>query len=298
MEQDVATEIPDKSMFKLDEVCTMTGLKPYTLKFWEQEFKELKPIVSSFGKKLYGHHDLRILNEIKNLLFIEKMTMEKAKEILPGRLISTGLKELKAALEQKVEAPIEATPVAASVEPPVDASVAPSEAVVESAPSSELPPPFVAESAASEAAEVEVATEIVTAPIEVQAELKAEMSLEEAAILISDVPISEESEPLPQVELQQDQVAMESGISELEILIAELEQDRLQLESISQSEKSLDWLGDEPSFVLTEVGPSVGPEEIHPAAMVKDNFSKKAELRQELESIINSIQKLQIIAQY
>ncbi len=77
---------PEKSTFKLDEVCAFTGLKPYTLKFWESEFPQIRPIVSSFGKKLYEERDLNILLLIKGMLFEEKLSLEDAKAVINERL--------------------------------------------------------------------------------------------------------------------------------------------------------------------------------------------------------------------
>lgn len=71
--------IPKKSLFKLDEVCSLTGVKPYVLRFWESEFDEISPILSSTGQKLFEHKDIEAVLIIKNLLFNQKMTIEAAK---------------------------------------------------------------------------------------------------------------------------------------------------------------------------------------------------------------------------
>lgn len=72
-------EIPNKSLFKLNEVCGLTGVKPYVLRFWETEFVEIEPITSSSGQKLYEHKDIEAIAIIKKLLFEDKMTIEQAK---------------------------------------------------------------------------------------------------------------------------------------------------------------------------------------------------------------------------
>ena len=74
--------IPEKSIFKVDEVCRLTGIKPYVLRFWETEFESINPITSSSGKKLYERGDLKNIIEIKKLLFEEQMTVEQAKQSL------------------------------------------------------------------------------------------------------------------------------------------------------------------------------------------------------------------------
>jgi len=71
--------IPQKSIFKSSEVCEIIGIKPYILRFWETEFIEIKPIVSSSGKKLFEKKDILLISIIKELLFSKKLTLEKAK---------------------------------------------------------------------------------------------------------------------------------------------------------------------------------------------------------------------------
>lgn len=75
----MAINIPNKSVFTTDEVCALTGVKPYVLRFWENEFDEIAPILSSSGKKLFEHKDIEAIVTVKKLLFEEKMSMERAK---------------------------------------------------------------------------------------------------------------------------------------------------------------------------------------------------------------------------
>ena len=77
--------IPRKSMFKQDEVCTLTGVKPYVLRFWESEFEEIKPVVSSTGGKLYERDHIEFIIKVKELLFDKKLTIEKVKKELNKR---------------------------------------------------------------------------------------------------------------------------------------------------------------------------------------------------------------------
>ena len=72
-------EIPNKSLFKMNEVCGLTGVKPYVLRFWETEFEQISPVASSSGQKLYEHKDIEAIALIKKFLFEDKMTIEKAK---------------------------------------------------------------------------------------------------------------------------------------------------------------------------------------------------------------------------
>ncbi len=82
-------KIPNKSLFKGDEVCSLTGVKPYVLRFWEAEFSEVAPITSSTGQKLYEHKDIEAIVLIKKMLFDEKITVERAKTEIKLRLHGT-----------------------------------------------------------------------------------------------------------------------------------------------------------------------------------------------------------------
>lgn len=72
-------EIPNKSSFKINEVCALTGVKSYVLRFWESEFTEISPLMSSMGYKLYEQRDIAAILLIKKLLFEDKLTVERAK---------------------------------------------------------------------------------------------------------------------------------------------------------------------------------------------------------------------------
>lgn len=73
-------------MFKLNEVCGLTGVKPYVLRFWESEFVEIDPIISSSGQKMYDPKDIEAIATLKNLLFLDKLNIEQAKAELSKRL--------------------------------------------------------------------------------------------------------------------------------------------------------------------------------------------------------------------
>ena len=61
-------ELPQKSVFKSDEVCEIVGIKPYILRFWESEFTEISSITSSL-EKLFEQKDIILVSIIKELLF-------------------------------------------------------------------------------------------------------------------------------------------------------------------------------------------------------------------------------------
>lgn len=86
-------EIPNKSSFKINEVCALTGVKSYVLRFWESEFQEISPLSSSSGQKLYEHKDIEAILTIKKLLFEDKKTIEQAKAEMNGLLPRESLVE-------------------------------------------------------------------------------------------------------------------------------------------------------------------------------------------------------------
>lgn len=72
-------EIPQKSTFRLDEVCEIADVKPYVLRFWESEFPEIDPITSSSGQKIYEHKDIEVISKLRGFLFDEKLSVEQVK---------------------------------------------------------------------------------------------------------------------------------------------------------------------------------------------------------------------------
>lgn len=107
--------IPDKLYFRISEVSKLTALEPYVLRYWESEFKLIKPIRTKSKHRLYRRKDLEILFEIKKLLYEEQYTIAGAKkrleeiareekrdlEVNPGeadyqKILRTTLNELKA----------------------------------------------------------------------------------------------------------------------------------------------------------------------------------------------------------
>jgi DNA-binding transcriptional MerR regulator len=79
METEISPHVPNKSFFKLDEICTITAVKPYVLRYWENEFQEIAPVSSSSGQKLYSQKDIETILQVKKLMFEQKLTIERAK---------------------------------------------------------------------------------------------------------------------------------------------------------------------------------------------------------------------------
>ncbi|MCX8012492.1 MAG: MerR family transcriptional regulator [Desulfobacterota bacterium] len=75
-------KIPDKLYFRISEVSRLTGLEPYVLRYWESEFKLIRPIRTKSKHRLYRRKDLEIIFEIKKLLYQEQYTIAGAKKRL------------------------------------------------------------------------------------------------------------------------------------------------------------------------------------------------------------------------
>lgn len=71
-----------KTTFKFNEVTSMTGVKPYVLRFWESEFDQINPKTNEIGQKLYGPLDIEVVEKVKKLLFEDKLSIPQAKGYL------------------------------------------------------------------------------------------------------------------------------------------------------------------------------------------------------------------------
>ena len=98
-------KIPDKLYFKIGEASAISGLPSHVLRFWESEFKKIKPRRTESGQRSYTRKDIETILEIKHLLHDKKFTLEGARKHLnarsePGELFEKKLLEdLKAELK-------------------------------------------------------------------------------------------------------------------------------------------------------------------------------------------------------
>lgn len=74
--------LPDKLYFRIGEVSDIVGVKPYVLRYWETEFSDVKPTKSKSGQRLYKKRDVELLLKVKDLLYIERFTINGAKQRL------------------------------------------------------------------------------------------------------------------------------------------------------------------------------------------------------------------------
>ncbi len=74
--------IPNKLYFKIGEVSKITRIQPYVLRYWESEFKTIKPSRTKSKQRIYRKNDVEIILEIKRMLYEEKLTIAGARKKL------------------------------------------------------------------------------------------------------------------------------------------------------------------------------------------------------------------------
>jgi DNA-binding transcriptional MerR regulator len=74
--------IPDKLYYRIGEVEEITAIPAYVLRYWESEFKLLRPKKNPAGQRLYRKKDVELVLRIKTLLYDERLTLEGAKKRL------------------------------------------------------------------------------------------------------------------------------------------------------------------------------------------------------------------------
>jgi DNA-binding transcriptional MerR regulator len=74
--------IPAKRYFTIGEVSELCGVKPYVLRYWEQEFAQLKPMKRRGNRRYYQHHEVLLVRRIRELLYDEGFTISGARNRL------------------------------------------------------------------------------------------------------------------------------------------------------------------------------------------------------------------------
>ncbi len=75
-------ELPDKLFFSIREVSEICGVEPHVLRYWETEFKHIKPVKKSGNRRFYRHRDVYAVLQIKHLLYHLNFTIRGAKKRL------------------------------------------------------------------------------------------------------------------------------------------------------------------------------------------------------------------------
>lgn len=74
--------IPAKRYFTIGEVSDLCGVKPHVLRYWEQEFTQLKPVKRRGNRRYYQHHEVLLIRRIRDLLYDQGFTISGARNQL------------------------------------------------------------------------------------------------------------------------------------------------------------------------------------------------------------------------
>jgi DNA-binding transcriptional MerR regulator len=76
--------IPGKRYFTIGEVSDLCAVKPHVLRYWEQEFPQLKPVKRRGNRRYYQRHDVMMIRQIRSLLYEQGFTIGGARQQLSG----------------------------------------------------------------------------------------------------------------------------------------------------------------------------------------------------------------------
>ncbi|GGI17404.1 MAG: MerR family transcriptional regulator [Oxalicibacterium faecigallinarum] len=82
----VLPPIPAKRYFTIGEVSDLCGVKPHVLRYWEQEFTQLKPVKRRGNRRYYQHHEVLLIRRIRELLYEQGFTISGARNKLDSRI--------------------------------------------------------------------------------------------------------------------------------------------------------------------------------------------------------------------
>jgi len=87
--------IPAKRYFTIGEVSELCGVKPHVLRYWEQEFTQLKPVKRRGNRRYYQHHEVLLIRRIRELLYEQGFTISGARHRLDETI--SGISKSKSA---------------------------------------------------------------------------------------------------------------------------------------------------------------------------------------------------------
>jgi len=98
--------IPAKRYFTIGEVSELCGVKPYVLRYWEQEFTQLKPMKRRGNRRYYQHHEVLLIRRIRELLYEQGFTISGAR----NRLADAGAHRANAQVAAQAAAAVHVEP--------------------------------------------------------------------------------------------------------------------------------------------------------------------------------------------
>ncbi len=104
MEKDLPP-IPAKRYFTIGEVAELCGLKPHVLRYWEQEFTQLRPMKRRGNRRYYQHHEVLMIRRIRELLYDQGFTINGARSKLQELALHARERQRTDATTRPAEAP-------------------------------------------------------------------------------------------------------------------------------------------------------------------------------------------------
>lgn len=92
--------IPGKRYFTIGEVSELCGVKPHVLRYWEQEFPQLKPVKRRGNRRYYQRHDVLMIRQIRSLLYEQGFTIGGARQQLSGETAKNDLNQSQQIVRQ------------------------------------------------------------------------------------------------------------------------------------------------------------------------------------------------------
>lgn len=105
--------IPAKRYFTIGEVSELCGVKPHVLRYWEQEFTQLKPVKRRGNRRYYQHHEVLLIRRIRELLYDQGFTINGARNRLdelvaePAKAVRTARGVDVSAVRKEIQAVID-----------------------------------------------------------------------------------------------------------------------------------------------------------------------------------------------
>lgn len=94
--------IPGKRYFTIGEVSELCAVKPHVLRYWEQEFPQLKPVKRRGNRRYYQRQDVLIIRQIRALLYDEGFTINGARQRIEGEEVGDENTQYKQMLRQMI----------------------------------------------------------------------------------------------------------------------------------------------------------------------------------------------------
>ena len=102
--------IPAKRYFTIGEVSDLCAVKPHVLRYWEQEFAQLKPVKRRGNRRYYQHHEVLLIRRIRDLLYEQGFTINGARHRLDSEVVEPRAAARSAQSATSVAVPVPPSP--------------------------------------------------------------------------------------------------------------------------------------------------------------------------------------------